>query len=211
MGTIFGVGPLEVVVVLTLVLLIFGPERLPELTRNLGNAIRRIKETYIAFVTEFRDELTPIATEIDAVTRDLRNDLAAIRDAADIRGLIPSITDTDIGTLAKPVTPAALPAPPPLEKVPEPATLMPLVLPANITGQPVKSEPVALTSYTNGKPMLGSHYHYTNGTNGHTTSYGTAKQAATNPPLSLNSDNPWSSVGAPIRKDQIDEDNPWRQ
>ena len=34
MGTIFGVGPLEVLVILTLVLLIFGPERLPELTRN---------------------------------------------------------------------------------------------------------------------------------------------------------------------------------
>jgi TatA/E family protein of Tat protein translocase len=209
MGTIFGVGPLEVIVVLTLVLLVFGPERLPELTRNLGSAIRRLKETYVAFVTEFRDELTPIATEIDAVTRDLRNDLAAIRDAADIRGLIPSINDGDIGTLAKPAdTPAQLPAPAPLESVPTPSAtsnLVPLTLPSNITG-----EPAALTSYTNGKPMLGSNYQFSNG-NGHTISYGTAAQASANPPPALDSDNPWASIGAPIRNDQIDEDNPWRQ
>ena len=99
MQGIFGVGPLEVLVVLVLVLLVFGPERLPELTRNLGNAIRRLKETYVAFVTEFRDELTPIANELDAVTRDLRRDLAEIRDAADIRGLIPSISADDIGAV----------------------------------------------------------------------------------------------------------------
>ena len=40
MNGLFGVGPLEVVVVLILVLLVFGPERLPELTRNLGSMIR---------------------------------------------------------------------------------------------------------------------------------------------------------------------------
>ena len=84
MNGIFGVGPLEVVVVLILVLLVFGPERLPELTRNLGSMIRRLRETYLQFVTEFRDELAPIATEIDAATRDLRQDLYAIREAADI-------------------------------------------------------------------------------------------------------------------------------
>ncbi len=209
MGTIFGVGPLEVLVVLTLVLLVFGPERLPELTRNLGSAIRRLKETYIAFVTEFRDELTPIATEIDAVTRDLRNDLAAIRDAADIRGLIPSIGEDDIGTLVKPTdtTVPALSAPAPLESVPAATTpaLVPLTLPSNITGEP------ALTSYTNGKPMLGSAYHHSNGSNGHSSSYGSAALAAANPPPTLDNDNPWASIGAPIRNDQIDEDNPWRQ
>ena len=207
MGTIFGVGPLEVIVILTLVLLVFGPERLPELTRNLGSAIRRLKETYVAFVTEFRDELTPIATEIDAVTRDLRNDLAAIRDAADIRGLIPSISDGDIGTLVKPTdTPAQLPAPTAVESVPTASAtsnLVALTLPSNITG-----EPAALTSYTNGKPMLGSSYQ--NG-NGHSISYGTAAQAAANPAPALDGDNPWASIGAPIRNDQIDEDNPWRQ
>ena len=112
MQGIFGVGPLEVLVVLVLVLLVFGPERLPELTRNLGNAIRRLKETYVAFVTEFKDELTPIANELDAVTRDLRRDLAEIRDAADIRGLIPSISADDIGAVqpAMAIAPVVVPA-----------------------------------------------------------------------------------------------------
>ncbi len=210
MGTIFGVGPLEVLVILTLVLLIFGPERLPELTRNLGTAIRKIKETYVAFVTEFRDELTPIATEIDAVTRDLRNDLAAIRDAADIRGLIPSISEMDIGAAATNsiAPPAQLSAPPLLEKVAEPSALVPVVLPANITGETASS---SYSNGSNGKPMLGSTYQYTNGKNEHSASYGSAAQASANPPVSLESDNPWSAVGAPISSDHLDEDNPWRQ
>lgn len=215
MGTIFGVGPLEVLVILVLVLLVFGPERLPELTRNLGTGIRKLRETYVAFVTEFREELTPIATEIDAVTRDLRNDLAAIRDAADIRGLIPTIDSADIGSIKPEDKPAELPPPPPLEKVPEPpkTELQPVVLPSNITGEPVKAP--TYSSYSNGsgnsKPMLGSTYQYTNGSTGHTVSYGTPEQAAANPPVKLETDNPWASIGAPVRSDQLDEDNPWKQ
>ncbi len=213
MGTIFGVGPLEVLVILVLVLLVFGPERLPELTRNLGTGIRKLRETYVAFVTEFREELTPIATEIDAVTRDLRNDLAAIRDAADIRGLIPTIDSTDIGAIApKPEEkPAELPPPPPLEKVPEPpkAELLPVVLPSSITGETAK--PTTYTNGSTGKPMLGSTYQYANGSTGHSVSYGTPEQVATNPPVKLEVDNPWASIGAPVRSDQLDEDNPWRQ
>lgn len=37
------VGPLEIVVVLVIVLVIFGPKRLPELGRSLGRGIREFK------------------------------------------------------------------------------------------------------------------------------------------------------------------------
>ncbi|MBI5310939.1 MAG: twin-arginine translocase TatA/TatE family subunit [Actinobacteria bacterium] len=37
------VGPLEIIVVLALVLIIFGPKRLPELGRSLGKGIREFK------------------------------------------------------------------------------------------------------------------------------------------------------------------------
>ncbi len=183
MQGIFGVGPLEVLFVLVLVLLVFGPERLPELTRNLGNAIRRLKETYVAFVTEFRDELAPIATEIDAVTRDLRKDLAEIRDAADIRGLIPSITADDIGTT--PTTPAPQPAAISTTPVPAVAEVENKILPP-------------ATSLIN--------------TNGHSTNHNGKHRAprTAHAKVDLPDDNPWASLGAPIRSDQLDDDNPWR-
>lgn len=39
------VGPLEVVIVLVIVLLIFGPKRLPDLGRSLGRGMREFKDS----------------------------------------------------------------------------------------------------------------------------------------------------------------------
>ncbi len=39
----FGIGPLEVVVVLIIALVVFGPKRLPELGKSLGDGIREFR------------------------------------------------------------------------------------------------------------------------------------------------------------------------
>ena len=39
----FGVGPLEIVVVLVLALLVLGPKRLPDTARSLGRGMREFK------------------------------------------------------------------------------------------------------------------------------------------------------------------------
>lgn len=46
------IGPLEIVVVLVIALIVFGPKRLPELGSSLGKGIREFKET----VTGDRDD-----------------------------------------------------------------------------------------------------------------------------------------------------------
>lgn len=38
-------GPLEIVIVLVIVLLIFGPKRLPDLGRSLGRGMREFKDS----------------------------------------------------------------------------------------------------------------------------------------------------------------------
>jgi sec-independent protein translocase protein TatA len=41
----FGIGPLEIVIVLVIVLIIFGPKRLPDLGRSLGKGMREFKDS----------------------------------------------------------------------------------------------------------------------------------------------------------------------
>jgi sec-independent protein translocase protein TatB len=113
-GTILGIGPLEVLVIGILILLVFGPERLPEFARGLGKALRRLRETYVAFTQEFKGDLQPIAQDLDEVTRELRQEVQAIREAADIRAVLQPYAD-DINrnlTVTAPAdAPPALPAP----------------------------------------------------------------------------------------------------
>jgi sec-independent protein translocase protein TatA len=41
----FGIGPLELIVVLVIILVIFGPKRLPQAGRSLGEGLREFKDS----------------------------------------------------------------------------------------------------------------------------------------------------------------------
>jgi sec-independent protein translocase protein TatA len=41
----FGIGPLEIIIVLIIVLIVFGPKRLPDLGRSLGRGMREFKDS----------------------------------------------------------------------------------------------------------------------------------------------------------------------
>jgi sec-independent protein translocase protein TatB len=113
-GTLLGIGPLEVLLIGILILLLFGPERLPEFARGLGKALRRLRETYVAFTQEFKGDLQPIAQGLDEVTRELRQEVQAIREAADIRTILQPYADDinrNLTLSAQASTPSALPAP----------------------------------------------------------------------------------------------------
>jgi sec-independent protein translocase protein TatA len=55
----FGIGPLEIVIVLIIVLVVFGPKRLPDLGRSLGRGMREFKDS----VTGDEKEELPAARE----------------------------------------------------------------------------------------------------------------------------------------------------
>jgi sec-independent protein translocase protein TatA len=44
----FGISPIEIVIVLVIVLLVFGPKRLPDLGRSLGRGMREFKDSVTA-------------------------------------------------------------------------------------------------------------------------------------------------------------------
>jgi sec-independent protein translocase protein TatA len=50
------IGPLEIIIVLVVVLLIFGPKRLPDLGRSLGGGMREFKDS-VTGKSKDRDEL----------------------------------------------------------------------------------------------------------------------------------------------------------
>jgi sec-independent protein translocase protein TatA len=50
------IGPLEIIIVLVVVLLIFGPKRLPDLGRSLGGGMREFKDS-ITGKTKDHDEI----------------------------------------------------------------------------------------------------------------------------------------------------------
>jgi sec-independent protein translocase protein TatA len=42
-GIMFSIGPMEIIIIFLIVLVIFGPKRLPEMGKSIGKAIREFK------------------------------------------------------------------------------------------------------------------------------------------------------------------------
>jgi sec-independent protein translocase protein TatA len=53
-------GPLEIVIILVIVLIIFGPKRLPDLGRSLGHGMREFKDSVTG---KDKDELPESSAE----------------------------------------------------------------------------------------------------------------------------------------------------
>ena len=88
---IFGVGIPEILVVLLLAAVIFGPGRLPEFAAQFGRAIRELREyardfrdEYLVDFEEMREEYIEVRHELAETDQGIRADLAAAQ--ADIRG-----------------------------------------------------------------------------------------------------------------------------
>lgn len=63
----FGIGPLELVVILVVALLVFGPKRVPELARTVGRGLAEFRRAS----SDLRQTLA-----LDELERDLRRDLS---------------------------------------------------------------------------------------------------------------------------------------
>lgn len=61
----FGIGPLELLIVLFIVLLIFGARRLPDMGRELGTGMREFKEN---IVNPVKDDPKPLPAANEAET-----------------------------------------------------------------------------------------------------------------------------------------------
>jgi sec-independent protein translocase protein TatB len=65
----FGVGPLELVVIAIVAILVFGPDRLPEFARTAGRLLRQVRQMVNNAQNDLRNELGPEFADLDV--RDL--------------------------------------------------------------------------------------------------------------------------------------------
>ncbi|NJK37942.1 MAG: TatA/E family twin arginine-targeting protein translocase [Oscillatoriales cyanobacterium RM2_1_1] len=65
---IFGIGLPEMMVILVLALLVFGPKKLPEIGRSMGKAIRGFQEASREFENEIKQEVKQLeeTAELDS-------------------------------------------------------------------------------------------------------------------------------------------------
>ncbi len=99
----------EILVIAVIALLVFGPERLPELARNAGKALARFKAETSKSVEELRRAAD--ATGLDADLRGLAKDMKGVRDT--VRNPVRSVMDEL--TRAATVEPRAADKPPPTD------------------------------------------------------------------------------------------------
>ncbi len=83
------IGWMELLLVLGVALIIFGPGKLPELGQTLGKAIR-----------EFKGAINNIDADIKKEVNDIKNDVQEVKDAVDIKATIQDI-QTDIKDAVK--------------------------------------------------------------------------------------------------------------
>lgn len=60
----FGIGPLELLLILVILIVVVGPEKVPDVARRLGRAVRA-----------FRGATTQITQEIDKELRSIKEDV----------------------------------------------------------------------------------------------------------------------------------------
>jgi Tat protein translocase TatB subunit len=79
------VGPLELLVVLAVALIVVGPERLPELARAVGRAVRQLREVQ----NEVRDMVSlGVDDEVRQAASEFKKATGDLRKASDVRGAV---------------------------------------------------------------------------------------------------------------------------
>jgi sec-independent protein translocase protein TatB len=91
----FGIGPLELVVIGIVAVVVFGPDRLPEFARTAGRVLRQVRQLVSNAQNDLRAELGPEFADLDV--RDL-NPRSFVR-----KHLLDGMDEDDLDAVDKPV------------------------------------------------------------------------------------------------------------
>ncbi|HYM37023.1 MAG TPA: twin-arginine translocase TatA/TatE family subunit [Nitrospiraceae bacterium] len=88
----FGLGAGEILIILVLAFLLFGPKQLPEVGRQVGKAVKGLKETADDLRKSVEPEVNLIQQEVKMVEQDLE---ASMKEAEEEVNAIASKADQD--------------------------------------------------------------------------------------------------------------------
>ena len=69
----FGLGAMEILIILVIAFLLFGPKELPEIGRQVGKAVKGFKETTDDLRQSVEPEINMIQQEFKTVEQDLES------------------------------------------------------------------------------------------------------------------------------------------
>jgi TatA/E family protein of Tat protein translocase len=77
----FGLGVTEVLVILVIAFLLFGPQQLPEIGRQVGKAVKGFKEATDDIRKSVEPELNLMQAEMKSLEQDLQSSMKEAEDA----------------------------------------------------------------------------------------------------------------------------------
>ena len=91
----FGLGAMEILIILIIAFLLFGPKELPEIGRQVGRAVKGFKDTTDDLRQSVEPEINMIQQEFKAVEQDLE---ASVKEAEEqIKGATEQATESQGG------------------------------------------------------------------------------------------------------------------
>jgi len=85
----FGISLLELAVIFTVALIVFGPEKLPEIARNLGSVLGELRRSSDKVKREFYQQLAPPPPPVPPEDKQPAADSAGGPASADDKGQRP--------------------------------------------------------------------------------------------------------------------------
>ena len=87
----FGLGGMEVLIILVIAFMLFGPKELPEMGKQLGKAIKGFKETTDDLRQSVEPEINMITQELKSVEQDLTSSMKEAEEQ--IKGATEQVTE----------------------------------------------------------------------------------------------------------------------
>ena len=92
----FGLGAMEILIILVIAFLLFGPKELPEIGKQVGKAVRGFKETTDDLRQSVEPEINMIQQEFKTVEQDLESSVKEVEE--EIKGATESTTESQGGS-----------------------------------------------------------------------------------------------------------------
>lgn len=97
---IFGFSAAKIITILIIAIVIFGPDKVPEMARTVGRTIRDIRRYMHAMTAEFSDATSGLREEFTGIAKEMKEELATtqadLRSQLDLTGIFAEAAGTNV-------------------------------------------------------------------------------------------------------------------